>query len=146
MRQQLVILLLSFFIASPAWGQSRQRRADTMLDNLWAHIQTREADYFATHGQYFQGLLTPRNIRNSDGPTDLGRRPHDQAESWADAGFVLPVSVPASIEIHVYDGPRGQGYTAILHYKSGGKEFTKARSVGPEAFHRNHGWREAVER
>ncbi len=146
MRQGLITALLIMGLATTALAQSRRARADTMLDNLWAHIQTREDAYFAANGRYFQGLLTPRNIRSSDGPTDLGRRPHDQAESWADAGFVLPNSVPASIEIHVYDGPLGHGYTAILHYKSGRKEFTKARSVGPEASHRNHGWREVVER
>ncbi len=146
MRQGLITALLIIGLATPALAQSRRARADAMLNGLWNHIQARQNVYFNKHGRYFQGLLTPRNVRNTDGPTDLGRRPHDQAESWADAGFVLPVSVPASLEIHVYDGPLGHGYTAILHYKSGGKRFTKASSVGPEASHRNHGWREVADR
>ncbi len=145
MRQGLITALLIIGLATPALAQSRRARSDAMLNGLWNSIQARENAYFNKHGRYFQGLLTPRTVRNTDGAPDLTRRPTDQAESWADAGFVLPASVPASIEIHVYDGPLGKGYTAILHYKVGGKEFTKARSMGPESARRTHGWKEVVE-
>ena len=141
MRQQLVILALSFCIATPALAQSRRVRSDAMLNDLWAPIQERENVYFAANGRYFQGLLTPRNVRSVDGSPNHARKPiTGQKDSWADAGFVLPSPMPASIEIHVYDGPQGKGYTTILHYKSGGKRFTKARSFGPEAAWRTHGW------
>jgi hypothetical protein len=106
-------------------------------DNL-ALLQKVQSAYFDRHGRYWQGLLTPAEIPNESAKTkapDLTRKPSDQTDSW-EAIFkeadVLPQTWPAQIQIDVYDGPSGKGWTISLQVEEGGKAQRRTWGFGPE--------------
>lgn len=135
-------------LASPALAQQTPRgKADAMWSNLASHVADRQAAYLATNGRYFQGIRThsPVPADGAGAAPDPSRKPTDQAESWQDAGFALPAAMPAALAVHVYDGPKGKGYTAILEVLVTGKRLMRAESFGPEAVHRTHAWAEIRE-
>ena len=78
-------------------------------------VRIKQAEYYITHGRYFQGLKTP--VVAPDGNTNEkvghGLKPHDQPESWNDfdaARFNNSTRVPYSIELNTYSGPSGDGW------------------------------------
>jgi len=84
---------------------------DNFIANKFAHLQSRQETYFATHGKYFQGVAT--NTAPADPnevAPDLTKKPTDQPHSWSDAGITLPASVPVSLSIDTYNGPQGKGW------------------------------------
>lgn len=141
-------LALALALASPVLAQTTPRdKADAMWANLAPHVADRQAAYLAAHGRHFQGIRThrPGQTPGVEAPPETSRRPTDQAESWNDAGFALPATMPAALAVHVYDGPAGRGYTAIIEVLVAGKRWRRAESFGPEAAHRTHGWQEIEE-
>lgn len=141
-------LTLALVFAPGALAQQAPRdKADAMWTNLASHVADREAAYLAINGRYFQGIRThsPVPADGSEGAPDRSRKPTDQAEDWNAAGFVLPAAMPASLAIHVYDGPQGKGYTAILEVLVAGKRWRRVESFGPEAAHRTRSWIETGE-
>lgn len=142
-------LALALVFAPGALAQTTPREqqaalaADAMLANLAAHVADRQAAYLLAHGRYFQGIRTHRQGQTPGvgAPPETSRRPTDQAEDWNGAGF----SLPPAIELHVYDGPAGKGYTAIIEVLVAGKRWRRAESSGPESAHRTHAWREVKE-
>lgn len=117
---------------------------DTKLNAAWAHVQTRQAAYLTSRGRYFQGVRT-HAVTPSDGletpPSPLGR-PSDQSESWLEAGYSLPVTMPMCLEIHTYHGPHGKGYVAVLTVRISGHTWRRVQNVGPETW-RTRAWHRA---
>jgi hypothetical protein len=116
---------------------------DERLAVLWGHVQTREAAFLSGRGRYFQGLRTPvlTPVDGGERVPDSTRKPTDQAQSWADAGFSLPATMPMSLEIHTYDGPGGKGYVAVVEVEFNGRIWRRAQQHGAETW-RSHGWRQ----
>ena len=112
---------------------------DTKLASLWGNVQTRQANYFATHGRYWQGIITtdvdklPDNLASGnvlEMTPDLTRRPSDQATSWVDVGLVSG-NLPMAIQIDVYQAPSGYGYIATVYVQYRGTIYFRSASVGP---------------
>jgi len=117
---------------------------DLKLGNITATLDLKQANYFATHGRYWQGLRTPAEIP-VDGatlPIDLDRKPTDQAESWRDMNFALPPNQEMSIEVHTHNGPLGHGYTLIVTVMLGPDRWIRPRGFGPHGVTRD--WLGAV--
>ena len=92
-------------------------------------------------GIHFQGINTP-DIPPDDGATvvpDLSKKPTDQAESWADM-FTGPTALPGAwncqMQIDVYDGPLGKGWTLTGRATKLPTVMSKVWNFGPET------WRE----
>ena len=143
--------LILMGLATPGLSQTKPRdKADAMWANLAAHVSDRQAAYLAANppeAGYFQGIRThsPTPGDGAEPAPDRSRRPTDQTEDWNAAGFSLPARMPAALAVHVYDGPQGKGYTAILEVLVAGRRWRRAESFGPEAVHRTHAWREIKE-
>jgi hypothetical protein len=121
-----------------------QAAADAFVQSTWwTTLTTRQGNYFASHGRFFQGLSTHAvlpahtNGRDDSKPPDrLTTRPTDQTETWMDQ---LPewasTTMPASVRINVYDGPFGHGWTVTLELTHSGVIWRRTVNVGPETHH-----------
>jgi hypothetical protein len=118
---------------------------DSRLAALWAHIVSRQNAYYATHGRYFQGVLTPNTPADGQeiAPV-LTRKPHDQAETWSAAGYNLGATIPMSIALDTYETASGHGWVGRVRVTVNGRTWARARGAGPDAAHYTHGWREVV--
>jgi hypothetical protein len=133
-------------VVLPGSAQSQttpREKADAMWASVASHVADRQADYFAAHGRFFQGIRThqPRPKDGAEAAPETNRRPTDQAEDWNGAGFALP----AFLEIHVYDDPAGKGYVAILEVEVAGSVWRRSVGADPEAVARTRGWLEIRE-
>lgn len=100
----------------------------------------RQERYFANHGYYWQGVLTPATIPD-DGvlvAANYSVRPTDHPERWSDI-FInddiddrLPASIPMQISVDVYGGPRGQGWSFTVYATKAGTLYWRTWHVGPE--------------
>lgn len=97
---------------------------------------------------YWQGLNShsaiPAHVTAADNditPDQLDSQPTDQPVSWNDADFIpQPITTwPCSLQVNVYDGPSGVGYTAVATFLHGGDEYRKTINSGPETY-REHDW------
>ena len=117
---------------------------DARLASLWPHIAARQNTYFANHGKYFQGIITPGALP-ADGQEitpDLTLRPHDQTQTWANANFNLGVTIPMRIALDTYAGPLGPGWVGRVWVRVQGRTWTRARGVGPHAGDYTRAWQE----
>jgi hypothetical protein len=118
-------------------------RVDNRLAAIFPTVQAKEATYQAGHSRYWQGIATTVNLPDNGGDCipDASRKPYYQLESWADLfPGLLQGSEPAAFEIHVYDGPLGQGYVSRVWALYQGTVYTRAQNVGPETW-RQYAWR-----
>jgi hypothetical protein len=101
------------------------------------------------HRVHFQGIATPV-IPPDDGatvPADYSLKPTDQAESWADVfkgSDALPANVVCQMQIDVYDGPVGKGWTLTARATKGIDWLWKRWNFGPETW-RETDWQEYTE-
>ena len=118
-------------------------RIDNWLTPRWVWLRGKQDDYFAAHGQYFQGLWTHTNEVEQtdalDGDTiadNLDSKPTDRPHDWRDAvGNALDaLPIPARLRLDVYDGPLGQGWLATLQVKYQGNIYQRSKQVGPETW------------
>ena len=116
---------------------------DNMLNSLRAEWEDKQADYYFTYGQYFQGIRTHDVIPTKDakGPPDKAKKPTDQLHDWNDFGLGLPGNMPGSIALHVYESPNGHGYELEARTREGGKHWRRVEAYGPEAHSLTYGWR-----
>ena len=84
---------------------------DTKLASLWGNVQTRQANYFATHGRYWQGIIT----------TDVDKLPDN----------LVSGNLPMAIQIDVYQAPSGYGYIATVYVQYRGTIYFRSASEGP---------------
>ncbi len=91
-------------------------------------------------GLNFQGINTP-STPPDDGASvvpDLSKKPTDQAESWADMfnipdGTALDPTWACSMQIDVYEGPLGKGWTLTARARKDTTLMSKVWSFGTEA-------------
>lgn len=121
-----------------------QDKIDQVMDQNRDHVWDRQVVYFSPEGRYFQGLST-HLVKPADGaetaPDALAGKPTDQAESWNDAGFSLPATMPMALVINVYEGPQGHGYELVPKFEFGGTNYRRVENVGPETW-RVQAWTE----
>lgn len=117
-------------------------QADAAIAAFLPVFAERQEEYLTRTGgrTYWQGLethaSTPTGGTNA-APT-LTRRPHDQAESWADEGYSFPDS-SFSLTVNVYNGPRGHGYEVVVRFRDVGGVWSRTINVGPET-EREQAW------
>ena len=119
-----------------------QAEIDRRFELQRPYIESVQAQYFATHGRYFQGLST-HSVMPADGveiAPDRGlERPSDQAEGWLDVGQ-LPAQMLSQMEINVYDSSIGRGYFVVLEFRWEGSICRRQINFGPEESF-GHDWR-----
>ena len=134
------LLLLLVFVASSSEAATLAQiktAIETFRSNHAAKIIAKQEAYLASHGTYWQGILTP-NSPPDDGATvaaDWTKKPTDQARRWADVfkdADALPDNIPAQIRVDVYDGPLGKGWTITLAGTKNGNRYWRTWNVGPE--------------
>lgn len=151
MRTILAILLsVASVSVSAATLNSARTKADTWLTNTWPTVVSAQNTYFASHGRYWQGLLScggtnsiPNFTAGGDGDAvqvGLASKPDYQSESIADIFPSLSgVSIPAAFECTQYIGDNGvAGYVVRVWVRFNGTIYTRAHNNGPET------WRESA--
>lgn len=128
-RSALVVILLLLHLLAGGMGQ-RQPTAlaqpptanpgacDDMIDLVLPELRLRMLEYWQFGGSPFQGLPTHTTPPEEPTPGDLiTYSPSDQPVSWSDfAGDVLPVEMPCSLRVDVYDSGQQKGYTITASY------------------------------
>jgi len=134
-----------------------KQAVDIMLNGIRAEWEAKQASYFATYGQYFQGIQTHDVIPTvgAESPPDKSKKPTDQPHDWDDFGLNLLGNMPGSIALHVYEGSirvpdetQLRGFTLKPYYgyeleaktHEGTVLWGKVEAYGPEAAHRNRPW------
>lgn len=149
MRTLFTIALLALSLSSQAATLASARlKVDTWLTNNWPMVAGAQDDYYASHGRYWQGLLSctgtntiPNFTATSDGDnvqSNLFSKPYYEAESIADIfPKLVGVVLPAAFQCDQYVGPLGAGYTITVWVRFNGTIYTRSKTVGPEK------WRDA---
>lgn len=93
----------------------------TQIESLFAtykdKIETLQANYYASHGCYFQGIKVNNDIPvwGNNVTVDLTKKPTDQLDSWPN-NFLLS-NLPCTIEIFVEESPiTGHGFSVHLEF------------------------------
>lgn len=99
-------------------------------------LQNKADTYAANHqGRYWQGLRT-HTVTPADGTEtvpDVGTRtPSDQPDPYPIG--LRNVALPMALQVDVYDGPQGVGYTATLTVTISGQDYQRVAQVGPETW------------
>ena len=130
----------------PTLANVRDRVDNWLVNTVWPVIVTRQETYQATHGTYWQGLVThsiPPDHVTADYadtvPDMLDGQPHDQPVSWTAFIPELNTSLPAAFVIDVYDGPDGQGYVGSVFVRYNGTLYSRRQNHGPETW-RTEAW------
>ena len=131
----------------PSLAQIRNRVDDWLADKWVNVIRPRQDAYFAAHNRYFQGLTTHNAVPDSGTdwaqviPDNLGAKPSDQAETWADVFPEIPdVPIDCAIAFDVYDGPQGKGFVGHVWAARNGTIYHRAKGFGSEQ--RDQDWAE----
>lgn len=106
-------------------------KVNASLTDMASRLQTSQNSYFAAHGRYWQGVITPAAIPVDGTETApvLNRKPTDQAEDWT--AVSMPVTIPMAIEVHTHNGPLGHGYTITCWVnRTGDGIYKRMRGVG----------------
>jgi hypothetical protein len=119
---------------------------DSRMAGLLPQIAARQALYRAGRGRYWQGLETHAGVPEDGAqaaPDRLTAHPTDQPEDWAGGAMgPLPATLPMTLAVDVYDGPRGQGYVVRAQVRIAGQLWrrTFAPAVGAETGRATSGW------
>lgn len=127
-----------------------QAKVDSWVDTNWDSVIVATQDaYLATHGNYFQGLVThstppdtQSNKYNSTTGDNLATSPHDQSETWLDVFPSVNTPIDFSLVSNVYTGPLGKGFWLVLDVLYQGVLYRRSKGHGPE----NHdlAWHEVI--
>ncbi len=122
-----------------------RNNANSFADSFLPTLTTRQATYKSSNGRYFQGLRTMDDADLAPGGGNatpkLNRKPSDQAVDWTTMVVGLAAQWPVSMEVQIYVGPAGDGFTLVLEVKGTSNEFWRRTiNVGPETW-REHDWR-----
>ena len=110
-------------------------------------IVSRQTTYFSGRGRYFQGLWTSGSIPEDGAQITPSRtsNPHDQAQTWEDAGIVLPSQMRLRIRIDTYKlGRNNFGFIVIGEVRQGGTLYRRKINHGNKT-RAGHDWIEVVE-
>lgn len=127
--------------AAPTLPPGIQTKCDAQINTVWTQLQADEPAYIASHGGYWQGLITHQHtVPNNgvDAPADVGTlTPTDQPVPWPTVYLQSPLAIACTVD--VYDGPLGKGYvlTALLTITQLGPQgqvlrWQRRLAVGPE--------------
>lgn len=132
MKKILALLLIaSFLFCGTAFAafedHPESQNIKTLTKSLITKVRNRQADYFAMHKRYFQGLKIP-SVGDCDGVVgkfiDFGKRPSDQVHSWNDfdgTNFNQFMKLPVHIKVDVYETPdSGWGWMLTVEFKYDG--------------------------
>lgn len=113
-------------------------RVNSEFAPVWNAIQNRQEQYYAANGEYWQGLMTHRNVpehtidTDGDGiPDALDRKPSDGKQTWRQFLPEINVSIPYAIKVDTYSAPEGDGYVATVRLRYGGDTYERSMSHGP---------------
>jgi hypothetical protein len=132
-----------FGLATTGWPPAQAlAAADDFLAAWLSTLAARQNAYLASHGRYWQGLLThaaaPAHAANRDdsaAPDRMASRPHYQTEDWL---AVLPewagLLLPAAVRVDQYVSPVGPGWVLTLELVHGRDRYARSVNVGPEAY------------
>jgi len=126
---------------------------DLEISDLQTQLTTKQADYLAANGKYWQGIAWTPSIPQ-DGATvatDATVSPTDQTADWTDAGITVPANAKGRLEVHAYNGPSGKGYVIVATVKETDtsvtpnvvRKYSRSVGVGPES--RDFAWAEVIE-
>lgn len=121
-----------------------QATCDAALTTLQTAVDAYQPSYYAAHGRYWQGLMTPATVP-ADGALvapDLTLKPEGQAEDWS--GVSIAATLPFSVQVDRYDGPRGTGYQILVRVLDSGQLAVRSIGIGPESAWRTHDWQGVV--
>ena len=138
-------IALFLLTSAPCWAgpiEAHPKFADiqTTVDTLIDKIKIKQADYFAIHKQYFQGLTIPdKAVLEMDGMTyeeiDEGLKPNDQQASWKDFDstvFFKNATLPCHIRVDVYRMPtKGWGWVLQADIWHEGDHWVYQHDEGP---------------
>lgn len=104
-----------------------RNKANAVLANFWAELQTKQNAYFAKHGKYFQLLITDDVVDGVD-TTFMVRTPNDELHA-IDVDFTFNSPVPFSISVDEWVGEtRGYSATATVQLPDG-RKFRRTRDI-----------------
>ncbi len=91
--------------------------------------------WFLENGRYFQGKKTTKSIPSyvKDEKVDLGFGLTDQLDNWRSIGYI-DEHTPIQLECHVYNGPKGHGYTIFARFKIREKTICNQMHYGSETY------------
>lgn len=115
---------------------STQAAIDTAMSTLLANIDSAQATYYASHGRYWQGLISHLTIPNgsSVAANNLSATPTDQVVTWDTfMGVNKPGTIPASITVDVYQTQTGAwGYVKRVLFVYQGAIYSTATDSGAD--------------
>lgn len=115
-----------------------RNKANAVLANFWAELQTKQNAYFAKHGKYFQLLITDDVVDGVD-TTFIVRKPNDELHA-IDVDFTFNSPVPFSISVDEWVGEtRGYSATATVQLPDG-RKFRRSRDINNV----DSGWYEVI--
>jgi len=112
---------------------------DSRLENLWPKIVTRQENYLASNGRYWQGNFTQDTIPSAvtadvlypeSVPTTSNVPPSEQG-TWANIQN-FPLTICYRARIDNYDGPQGKGFVGTVQVKFNGTIYERSQNHGPE--------------
>jgi len=126
-----------------------RNKINTLLAPFWADVQARQAAYFATHGQYWQGRETHTAEIEHTGSVDAERKGDKLSDvagsvvgSWKDfKPGINTLVLPCRFRMDVYESEQGHGYTLTARFMHNGRVFERRANVGPLT-DRTHDWKE----
>lgn len=131
--EQTIILMLALIsLYTPTFGGINDTL--TQEQQILKSIETAQNSYYQSHGRYFQGLPTSKEIPITEiEPDNLNIKPYYQTEKWSDF-ILLPAKLPFQIEIHQYKAPNGAGYQIFIRDENS----VRAYGYGSEAESRTY--------
>lgn len=124
--------------------QETRAKVDVQIDAVLPTITAKANSFFGANNRYWQALRT-HSVPPLDGvdeSPDIGlKAPTDQGDGWPIA--LRNRQYPMAITIHVYDGPAGKGWVAVVTVRvtgaAGPVEWQRTIQVGPESWWQ-HDW------
>ncbi|KAA3643435.1 MAG: hypothetical protein DWQ07_23260 [Chloroflexi bacterium] len=108
------------------------------LVSVLAKINAKQVQAKNRSGRYLQALAS-HGQAPSDGVEKDSRKmgkPSDQVE---ELDVALPGKMPVKVSVHVYDGPRGDGFNVLAEARVSGQLYRRVVTTGPESY-REHDW------
>lgn len=111
----------------------RLRQINDYTFKIFRDLWFAQKSWLTRNGRYFQGKVTmpqpPHNLSNQ--PIEHRFGLSDQVDDWLDIGYEEQYA-PVQLECHVYNGPKGHGYTILAKFLYEGQVWTNQMHVGSE--------------
>lgn len=120
--------------------------AEQFKQDHGAKFLNRQEAYLTARNINWQGIISHVTIPDDGVATapDLTRRPTDQNERWQDVftgANLLPATWPIAVQVDVYDGPSGKGWTITVLATKNGITYSRTWNFGPETWREDGLWR-----